>query len=601
MVGLGLGLGFQKGGGGVPPNPLIGNATLVLLTHFYDATKVTLDGTNVTAVTSETGPNWQEDGDTTNPEYSSSAFGSKGGLVFTEGTDSFMTASAMTAPSGTARTIFMALNLQAGSTLGQILSFATGAPPTAGNAAARLLWDGRSSGAVSDTPTQFCWLNRQGGGAEKLVDREYDGYYLVILRQTDAGLAELIVNNRSFSATFDPSGSGPYAFPWMFLGDASGAGALGLAGMRVAEMAVTNELASDALVDSWLDYAAKKFKPSFFLTNEDRLLYLFAGQSQMRSGLVDTHPEEGIDNFEALVKQLTGLDTVFAGSGATNGSAMLKSSSESNHWVNDDSYPTLSDGPALTSCKNRITSSAASYDINKRGHRAVIWSQGNADAPNIVTNPSYITRYEEAFAYVLAQLDAHAATTMDKIIFPPTWEASDTDADREAALQAIREVYIDYPSATIIEFTDAGRDPDAGYHTDEAGTLLMSTRMAYAAASLYNSTPNLAQSPSISSAVRSGAVITCTVTHVNGTDITVPAGAETVLAVTDDDVLQTISSVTRTGADTFTVTLSTTPTGAVRLYTVYGSMWDNADDGSDVIKDNSPLTLPLKTQVVDVT
>lgn len=595
------GLGFANGGGGVPPNPLLGNAQLALNTYFYDASKVTLSGTDVTAVTSETGPNWQTDSGTTNPEYSATAFGSKGGIVFTEGTDSLMTASAMTVPGGTARTVFMALNLAAGSTLGQILSFATGSPPTAGNTAARLIWDGRTSGAVSDTPTQFCWLNNQSAGTAKLTDRLYSGYYLVIIRQTSASSMDVIINNRTYTTTLDPSGNGPYAFPRLFLGDASQSGSLGLVGMRVAEIAVLNSLASDSLVDSWLSYAAKKFKPSFFLTNEDRLLYLFAGQSQMEEGMINNHPTEGIDNFEQLVKDLTGLDTVYAGGGATNGSAMLKSSNGSNYWVNDDAYPTLSDGPALTSAKSRIASSAASYNINKRNHQAVIWSQGNADAPNIVTNPTYITRYAAALEYVFDALDAYAGTTMERIIFPPTWEASDTSAGQEAALQAIREVYIDYPGATIIEFTDAGRDAGAGYHTDAAGTEVMSTRMAYAAAALYNGTDNLAASPYIASATRSGAVITCTVTHVNGSDITVPAAAKDVLAVTDGGTLVTISSVARTSATTFTVTLAATPTGAVKLYTVYGDMWENADDGSDVIKDNSLLALPLKTQVVDVT
>lgn len=595
---LGSGLGFTPAGGGIRPNPLLTNPNTVLLTDFTDLTKYTFSGTDVTVVTSLIGPNMVTDIGATSPEWSANAFADKGGLTFTQGTDSFHNTSALTTSPGTARTILLYLNLQSTAALAQILSCGTA---TAGNTAARLIWDGRSSGAVSDTPTQFCWLNNQAGSTQKCSDRGRSGYYPVIIRQTTNGAMEIIIDNLLYITALDPSGSGPEAFDYLFLGDASQSGTVGMAGMRVAEMAVVNAALSDAEINSWLGYISKKFRSSFFLTNPDRLLYLFAGQSQMEEGLVNTHPTEGIDHFEALVKQLTGLDTVYAGGGATSGSAMLKSSNGTNYWVNDDAYPTLTDGPALTAAKSRIASSATSYNINKRDHRAMIWSQGNADAPNIVTNPTYIARYEAGVEYVFDALDAYAGTTMHRIIFPPTWEASDTSAATETALQSIREVYIDYPGATIIEFTDAGRDAGAGYHTDAAGTEVMSTRMAYAATALYNGTANIAESPYISSAVRSGAVITCTVTHVNGTDITVPAAAKDVLAVTDNGTLVTIDSVARTSANTFTVTLAATPSGAVKLYTVYGDMWENADDGSDVIKDNSLLGLPLKTQVVSVT
>ncbi len=104
--------------------------------------------------------------------------------------------------------------------------------------------------------------------------------------------------------------------------------------------------------------------------------------------------------------------------------------------------------------------------------------------------------------------------------------------------------------------------------------------------------------PQILSATQDGAEIICTVSHDGGNDITVPSGAMVMFRVEDNGSLVTVNGIARTDAETITLTLASTPTGTVTLYTAYGAMSSYGQDDVAVVMDNATRPMPLRGGVI---
>jgi len=109
----------------------------------------------------------------------------------------------------------------------------------------------------------------------------------------------------------------------------------------------------------------------------------------------------------------------------------------------------------------------------------------------------------------------------------------------------------------------------------------LAARLAHSAAKKFGAISNDANGPSISSAVRSGAVIDLTLTHNGGSDITweriadgaVPTGFE-VASDTAFTSKLTISTVTKVDANTLRITLASDPGATVYVRYMYGMPGD---------------------------
>ncbi|HPF79008.1 MAG TPA: hypothetical protein PLF01_06910, partial [Alphaproteobacteria bacterium] len=103
---------------------------------------------------------------------------------------------------------------------------------------------------------------------------------------------------------------------------------------------------------------------------------------------------------------------------------------------------------------------------------------------------------------------------------------------------------------------------------------------------------NGAIGPKITTAARSGTIITVTIAHDAGDDFTPTSNIEG-FKFFDDNVEIAISSAVRSNSTAITLTLASAPSGTETLYYGYDDM--AGINTANIIRDNAAVPMPLRT------
>ena len=169
----------------------------------------------------------------------------------------------------------------------------------------------------------------------------------------------------------------------------------------------------------------------------------------------------------------------------------------------------------------------------------------------------------------------------------------------QAVREAIYEVAAEQSGVYVMpEYYDLAIDGADNVHP--ADYTNMTAREAVRIAFVNGRTSVKAESPKITSAVITDSGIRATVTHVDGNDVTISGDPSRLFRPEGSIAVSIPSSITKVNATTIDLNCGPMSKGTV-LTTLYGTMDQLADDGSDSIKDNSVLALPLGYSVVTPT
>lgn len=274
-----------------------------------------------------------------------------------------------------------------------------------------------------------------------------------------------------------------------------------------------------------------------------------------------------------------GLHAVDVGVG---GSSLTKAANATNHWW-DETVP----GKGTLFTKHLDIYPKASY----------VWLRiGTNDIPYAISQANYETYLNALVAQIAA------FSQFQKVIIDP-WHrsASLNDANSQAVNAAILNVIAS--NANVKRGITLYDIPYDGTHFTQAGNELAAARMIQRYLAITGQRSEVGTlGPKMASASRSGTTITVNVTLDDDTDISVGADADDIIKVFDNTTPMTINSIARASATTFTVTVSSTPSGTVTVWCGYGNM--NALTGVNtgpVIRGNGALNLPLQKGYVTVT
>jgi VCBS repeat-containing protein len=321
--------------------------------------------------------------------------------------------------------------------------------------------------------------------------------------------------------------------------------------------------------------------------------FAFAGQSNARRHFTDSSPT-GADVFAADIGALTGATSVTTLNTAVGGSASDQLSqnalSEQKYWYDlNDGLP----GPLLVDAVANIK--AAGQPIT-----GIIWSQGEQDAASLVgdtavqiTVDHYVAATQAIFDYFRAELgDADLPIYIQELgATTRVWEHG-FDEIRAAQIeiaQADPDVHIaavtyDLPLNDTVHYTGSG------YQT-------AAHRLAqFVAEDLGAASATYAHGPKMTSAALAGGdtQIVISIAHDGGTDFS-PGNSIDGFLVADKAGFIVPTSVERISPTQIRLSFAEALAGDVTVWYIRdGNGWDL----DDVVRDNSPLALPLEPGVV---
>lgn len=239
---------------------------------------------------------------------------------------------------------------------------------------------------------------------------------------------------------------------------------------------------------------------------------------------------------------------------AWGGSALAAESGAADYWDNTNGdlwQNTLTQMDSFTDGTNEIA--------------FVWWHQGTTDAVEAVTYEQYLAALQSFFGKVRAAFSAASGTLpLLAATVGRGFGIGSTDADH----QAIRKAQISYFSTSndIYPISSYSIQLQDGVHGSQLG---YANLMHNVAATYLNIKGVISYPPlSLSSTAVNGSVVTLTYDG----DLALDTNYATEgVAVFDDSVATPVSSVTRTGARTVDITLSSSPTGNVEVAIPYGT------------------------------
>ena len=277
--------------------------------------------------------------------------------------------------------------------------------------------------------------------------------------------------------------------------------------------------------------------------------------------------------------------------GAADGSALFKGSlSNNNWWINTNG----SIGPRWQDALDAIAAEQAAG----RTVSAFYMNQGEGDAYYVGLTQANIDEWGAGWLTVFASLRA-AAGGSPRIYWVPMNRRGDEMAASQngytnlrrkiAALCAANPSYL----TLMPEMFD--QSDDGGPHTDAAGYKALAPRMARKINKVRGFSVSVGvDGPRITAAARNAAVITATVVHDGGTDITPATGAQG-FVYTIDGVDQTISSVNRADATHWTITLpANVAQGTTETLRFAVGTMPTITDYTKIARDNSAVPLPFR-------
>jgi|GEM_PF-3500605 len=262
--------------------------------------------------------------------------------------------------------------------------------------------------------------------------------------------------------------------------------------------------------------------------------------------------------------------------GTMSGSAASKTSNDTTYWWN---LATQTRGPSFDNFYQ---------EINKGGTKPtyILWAQGEEDSDQIglMTSPS---QYKQALEFIFN--DMRQALGNIPIYIQPIGRR--TDLTNAGGAQSIRDI-----QAELIAENDWCREAAEIYDLDLFDSFNL-TDTAYITAAERTSGIFLNQSgsfgPSITTAQRSGTIVTVTLAHDSGNDFMPVSGIEG-FKFFDDTVEIAITNAVKTNGNTITLTLATPPSSSNQiLYYGYDDM--GALNTANIVKDNATPSMPLRT------
>jgi hypothetical protein len=275
---------------------------------------------------------------------------------------------------------------------------------------------------------------------------------------------------------------------------------------------------------------------------------------------------------------------------AADGSALLEINSASGgHWIETGGAI----GPRWQDALDAIA--AAKADGLTIG--GFYFNQGEGDAYWISQSAGNIDTWGEGWMTVFASL-RQAAGGDPRIFWCPMNRRGDTGAS-QAGYNALRRKAVQLAAANpaiitlLPEMYD--QDSDGGAHATPAGYKALAPRMARKIAKTLGApVAGGVDGPRITAVARDGAIITATIVHDGGSDVT-PAAEIEGFCYLIDGVLQDIGTGTRTDATHVRWTMpENVPEGANELG-VSGYGWlPGITDFTKILRDNAAVPLPVR-------
>ena len=319
-------------------------------------------------------------------------------------------------------------------------------------------------------------------------------------------------------------------------------------------------------------------------------VFVMAGQSNVTNmfSVVGADTPLGVEGIQDLGYDLLSnqVITIEAGKG---GNALLKKSLSSGTNYFYDSATGNYDGDAGVAMLQGLNAGGG-------GARAIYWDQGEGDISGLNLGNVTTSELKSGLLTVFAKIRSIVGEVPVVICKlgrrTDTYSAEDKWQEyREMQIELISETSWIYaaPEKFDLDMYDETGVSD-GVHLADDQYAIAGKRGLRKMLSVSGETISSVDGPSISSAVRSGTIVTVTLTHADGTDFTPTSGIEG-FRFEDDGSEITISSAVRTNTTTITLTLASEPTGTEVLYYGYGILDGVTPD--NLVQDNSTNILPL--------
>lgn len=275
--------------------------------------------------------------------------------------------------------------------------------------------------------------------------------------------------------------------------------------------------------------------------------------------------------------------------GATGASALLKiNTTGSNYWVDPPTGTTGAAWDAFYRVLDGLYGSPLGYQ----------WGQGEADSPDIGSDIAKRAEYKAGLLYVFNLM--RSTFGIAPVFIQPI--GRDPSTVSKPGYQAIREVQKELAAENSWihvlpeNFTEGD---DGALHLDDQGYINYAPKVGRKIAKvLGGAVTGGVDGPAISSVSRSGTTVTVNITHDGATDFTPTTGIEGFVFL-DNDTPISITSAVRTNANTITLTLASTPTGAQTLYYGYQGLY--GVDHTKLVKDNAADPMPLRSAKFTIT
>ncbi len=289
-------------------------------------------------------------------------------------------------------------------------------------------------------------------------------------------------------------------------------------------------------------------------------------------------------DMDSIDPKADGVGVNLAGNGATNASYLLdESTATSVWWINGATG-------ALGECYTNFLREARGCNGRVR---AIMWDQGEAEESLIYAGTITRAQYKAGLLRLFNQMRTDLGNLP---IFISPLGSHDTRSG--SVYQDIREVQkeladeYDWIHVTPCRY-DLARVDDV--HLTNAGYITHATRLTRKVLkTLGESVTGGVDGAYISAASRSGATVTVTIMHDEGATDFTPSSAIQGFKYFVDGSEIAVTAAVRTDATTITLTLASTPVGAVhKLYYAFAEC-DDITDYTKVVRDNSTQQLPLQ-------
>ena len=227
----------------------------------------------------------------------------------------------------------------------------------------------------------------------------------------------------------------------------------------------------------------------------------------------------------------------------------------------------------------------------------------DADKTNGITNnisvADWTTAYEDYMGHLLTTFP-----TLERIYVRPIGRhitRNDGQEEWQGAREGIENAVANTAKAHLMpDFWDLPIDGADNVHPTEAAMGTLAEREAQRISYIANGSGEKALGPKATSGVVNDTGVALSISHESGSDLTINGDPSPIFRATGGGIFSDTTSVTKTDSSTLQVNCSPLTKPAI-ITTLYGTMDTLANDGSDNIRDNSSLALPIRYSQVTAT